>query len=114
MPSFCSNNTTHVEQPDLFSCDFPSTKELTVLSYGAGQESTWLLYKTILDKDFRRRFAPGRFVVIGSDTGDKHDDSRPLTALTIGRELIVRNRRFTCKRWPFGEGGGELVLNFNL
>jgi hypothetical protein len=54
MPSFFSNNTTHVEQPDLFSFDFPSTKELTVLSYGAGQESTWLLYKTILDKDSRQ------------------------------------------------------------
>jgi hypothetical protein len=60
------------QQPDLFSCEFASTKALTVLSYGAGQESTWLLYQSALSAEFRSRFAPGRLLVLGSDTSDEH------------------------------------------
>ncbi|MEY2605741.1 MAG: hypothetical protein QOH31_3557 [Verrucomicrobiota bacterium] len=63
------------QQPDLFPCECASTKALTVLSYGAGQESTWLLYQCALSKEFKRRFAPGRLLVLGSDTGDEHDET---------------------------------------
>ena len=63
------------QQPDLFPCGATSSKELTVLSYGAGQESTWLLYKSTLSREFRNRFAPGRLLVLGSDTGDEHPDT---------------------------------------
>lgn len=62
-------------QFELLDSSFRSTKELTILSYGAGQESTWLLYKLALGPVFRKRFAPGRLVVIGSDTGDEHDET---------------------------------------
>jgi 3'-phosphoadenosine 5'-phosphosulfate sulfotransferase (PAPS reductase)/FAD synthetase len=46
--------------------------DLTVLSYGMGQDSTALFLKYIYDRDFRRKYAPGDFVVAASDTGDEH------------------------------------------
>lgn len=46
--------------------------ELTVLSYGSGQDSTAMLYMYAYDKEFRERYAPGRFLVVHSDTGDEH------------------------------------------
>lgn len=45
---------------------------LTVLSLGAGQDSTYLFYRYIYDPKFRRKYAPGDFIVIMSDTGDEH------------------------------------------
>lgn len=44
----------------------------TVLSFGAGQDSTALLYKYAFDKDFRKKYVTGDFMVIFSDTGDEH------------------------------------------
>lgn len=46
--------------------------ELTVLSFGAGQDSTTILYLLIYNEDFRRMYAPGRLIVIFSDTMDEH------------------------------------------
>ena len=46
--------------------------KLTVLSFGAGQDSTAILYKYIYDADFRVKYAPEDFLVIMSDTGDEH------------------------------------------
>jgi 3'-phosphoadenosine 5'-phosphosulfate sulfotransferase (PAPS reductase)/FAD synthetase len=43
--------------------------ELSVLAFGAGQDSTALLYKYIYDAEFRRRYAPRRFLVIFCETG---------------------------------------------
>lgn len=50
-----------------------SGPKLTVLSYGAGQESTALLQSYIYDREFRSHFAPNDFVVVFSDTGDEHE-----------------------------------------
>jgi hypothetical protein len=49
--------------------------ELTVLSFGGGQDSTAILYKLIFDSTFRQRYAPGRLVVVFSDTGNEHADT---------------------------------------
>lgn len=46
--------------------------ELTVLSFGGGQDSTAILLKMIYDADFRRQYAPANLVVVMSDTGDEH------------------------------------------
>ncbi len=54
---------------------FEDKGALTVLSFGAGQDSTWLLYKFALDPEFRALHAPGRLVVVGSDTGDEHPET---------------------------------------
>lgn len=45
---------------------------LTILSYGAGQDSTAILLKLIHDQEFRSRYAPGELMVIMSDTGNEH------------------------------------------
>lgn len=46
--------------------------ELTLLSYGAGQDSWALLLAYVFDEEFRKQYAPGRFVVAMSDTGAEH------------------------------------------
>ena len=46
--------------------------ELTILSYGAGQDSTALRDLYVFDKAFRKKYAPGRMMMICSDTGDEH------------------------------------------
>lgn len=46
--------------------------DLTVLSYGAGQDSTALLLLYVNDPEFRKTYAPGKFVVVMADTGDEH------------------------------------------
>jgi len=47
-------------------------KRFVVLSFGAGQDSTAILYKLIYDEDFRAAYAPDGFIVIMSDTGNEH------------------------------------------
>ncbi|QHT70783.1 hypothetical protein GXP67_31115 [Rhodocytophaga rosea] len=51
---------------------FNEYAEITVLSFGGGQDSTCILYKIIYDPAFRARFVRGHLVVIMSDTGDEH------------------------------------------
>jgi len=62
-------------QLEMLDVEFASNKNVTVISYGGGQESTWIVYKCAMDPEFRRKLAPGRLVVIGSDTGDEHDET---------------------------------------
>lgn len=47
--------------------------ELTVLSFGGGQDSTYILYKIIRDPAYRAEFVKGRLLVLMSDTGNEHD-----------------------------------------
>ena len=46
--------------------------QLTVLSFGGGQDSTAILYMYIKDQVFKHTYAPGDFLVVMSDTGDEH------------------------------------------
>lgn len=57
---------------DLFA---PVGNQLTVLSYGAGQESSVLLEMYLDDPAFRAKYAPGDFLVVMSDTGDEFDQT---------------------------------------
>lgn len=45
---------------------------LTVLSFGGGQDSTTILYKIILDPEFKSKYVQGHLIVLMSDTGDEH------------------------------------------
>lgn len=45
---------------------------ITILSFGAGQDSTAILYKLVLDKTFREQYVIGKLVVLMSDTGNEH------------------------------------------
>lgn len=47
--------------------------ELTVLSYGGGQDSKAILALLVNDKKMRAKYAPDKLVVVMSDTGDEHD-----------------------------------------
>lgn len=49
--------------------------KLRLLSFGAGQESTCLLYKYVYDADYRRQFPAERFVVACADTGAEHPET---------------------------------------
>lgn len=49
--------------------------ELTVLSFGGGQDSTALLYLYAYDREFRAKYAPGDFLVVMAETGDEHDQT---------------------------------------
>ena len=62
-----------MEQVDLFSSREKTT--LTVLSYGAGQDSKAILVRLIHDKEFRKKYAPGDLLVVISATGDEHDET---------------------------------------
>lgn len=53
----------------------PADPHLTVLSFGAGQDSTAMLYLYVHDKAWRARWAPHRFLVVFSDTGDEHPET---------------------------------------
>ncbi|GGA92598.1 hypothetical protein [Puia dinghuensis] len=46
---------------------------ITILSFGAGQDSTTILYRIVRDPVFRKAYVKGKLVVIMSDTGDEHD-----------------------------------------
>jgi 3'-phosphoadenosine 5'-phosphosulfate sulfotransferase (PAPS reductase)/FAD synthetase len=46
--------------------------ELTVLSFGGGQDSTAILYLLIYSTAFRTHYASGKLIVIFSDTMDEH------------------------------------------
>mgnify|MGYP003633536078 CR=1 FL=1 len=45
---------------------------ITVLSYGAGQDSHTILTKLLTDDSYRAQYAPGELIVIMSDTGNEH------------------------------------------
>lgn len=48
---------------------------VTVLSLGAGQDSSALLELYINDPAFRLKYAPGKFLVVMSDTGNEFDET---------------------------------------
>jgi hypothetical protein len=55
--------------------DPDTTQPLTVLSFGGGQDSTAILYKLAFDTEFRKRYAPGRLLVLMADTRDEHPET---------------------------------------
>ena len=48
---------------------------LTVLSYGAGQDSWAILCKLAFDKTFRAKYAPDQLVVVCADTRNEHAET---------------------------------------
>jgi 3'-phosphoadenosine 5'-phosphosulfate sulfotransferase (PAPS reductase)/FAD synthetase len=46
--------------------------KLTVLSFGAGQDSTAILYRLIYEPFFKKTYAPGDLIVVMADTGNEH------------------------------------------
>lgn len=46
--------------------------KLTVVSFGAGQDTIYFVWRLIVDIEFRKRHIPGDFIIVGSDTGAEH------------------------------------------
>lgn len=53
----------------------PNETPLTVLSYGAGQDSACILFKIIHDEKFRKKYVSGKFIVVMADTGNEHPET---------------------------------------
>ncbi len=62
-------------QSRLFSAGQREPEPITVLSLGAGQESTALALMMLRDAEFRKRWATGRYLCLMSDTGDEHPET---------------------------------------
>lgn len=83
-------------------------QRLTLLSYGAGQDSTCMLYLYIHSKKFREQYAPGRFLVIMADPGDEHDHTYEHVEFTkelcnkhgIEFVFITNDMGYHPKSWP--------------
>lgn len=58
---------------DIQLIQLPAGEELTVFSFGGGQDSFAILYRLVYDPLFRLKYAPGKLLVVMSDTGDEHD-----------------------------------------
>lgn len=48
------------------------TRELTLFSFGGGQDSWAILLMLIFEKEFRKKYAPNRLLIKMSDTGWEH------------------------------------------
>lgn len=46
---------------------------LTVLSNGAGQDTTYLIHRLLHDQDFYNKHVIGKLLIVGSNTGNEHD-----------------------------------------
>lgn len=46
-------------------------KNITILSFGAGQGSIAILYKIVLDKAFRDQYVKGKLIVLMADRGNE-------------------------------------------
>lgn len=52
-----------------------TTHNLTMLSFGGGQDSTAILYKLIYDDQFRSTYAPDKLIVVMADTRNEHEET---------------------------------------
>lgn len=50
-------------------------EEITLLSFGGGQDSTAILLKIIHDPSFKSSYVKGRLVVIMADTKNEHPET---------------------------------------
>ncbi len=73
------NKQFKVQQKILDEIDFASLKnplpekhQLTVLSFGGGQDSTTILHLLVEEPAFRKKYAPNDLLLIMSDTGNEH------------------------------------------
>ena len=75
-----------MKQTDFKSIFEPEqTDELTLFSFGGGQDSWAILLKFIHDQEFRVRYAPKNLLVLMSDTGWEHPKTYLFTAKAMER-----------------------------
>lgn len=104
-----ANSTALDDQDDLFDeRQIAFEDRVNVLSFGAGQESLAILYLYAFDSEFRRKYAPGKFMVMMSDTGDEHPSTYQTVEATqrfceeqnIEFHFLTNDKGFHSKSWP--------------
>jgi len=106
------NTGIEIEQGSLFE---PAEMEqqktaLTLLCYGAGQDSTAILYKIMNDPDYRAKYVEGHLLVVMCDTGAEHPKTYQHIKRTkvlcekhdIEFHFITGNMGFSSKGWERG------------
>lgn len=79
--------------------------QLTVLSYGGGQDSTALLYKLVFDIQFRKTYAPNDLLVVFCNTGNEHKETYEhveeikIFCKKYGVEFVEVEKRFHGTGW---------------
>jgi hypothetical protein len=80
---------------------------LAILSHGLGQDSSALGYMLVHEPALRERYAPGRLIVLSSDTGNEHAEfyenmryqERFFAGAGIPFELITADRGYHAEKW---------------
>ena len=75
MKKCISTTSLHGEQTYLELYFEALYSDLTILSFGGGQDSSTILFKLVFDADFRSRYAPGRLLVLMADTHNEHPET---------------------------------------
>jgi 3'-phosphoadenosine 5'-phosphosulfate sulfotransferase (PAPS reductase)/FAD synthetase len=86
----------------------PALPPLTCLSFGGGQDSSALYYLYIHDEAYRRRFVPGDYLFLMSDTGDEHPRTyvhvREIERLSYRKGIrfrfITKDQGLHVPSWP--------------
>ena len=83
-------------------------RELTILSFGAGQDSTAILYKIVYDVDFRKEYVKGKLMVVFANTqNEKRATYEHLVEVmefckSNGIEFITVGEKFRTGDWRKG------------
>lgn len=83
--------------------------ELTVLSYGSGQDSTAILLKAIFDPSFKSKFIRGKLIVVMADTKNEHDHTYDyffkIKKLCLNNKIpcfLIDPKNYAPKSWSNG------------
>lgn len=82
--------------------------KLTVVSFGAGQDTIYFVWRLIIDLEFRKRHIPNDFIIVGSDTGAEHPHTyeaiKAVELLALENQVpfywITPQMGFHPKTWP--------------
>lgn len=90
-----------------------NTTKLTLFSFGGGQDSWAILLMFIFNREFRKRYAPGKLLVIMSDTGWEHP--RTYLFLSKARNLCLKHNIefYVIERWMGYHGRTWQTLTHN-
>jgi hypothetical protein len=87
--------------------------QLTMFSFGGGQDSWCILYKLIYDNDFRQKYAPNDLVIAMSDTGNEFPYTYKYLreAMAIAKEKGIHFQFITSDQGYHTEGWPNLKYN---
>jgi len=92
----------------------PKKQQLTVLSFGGGQDSTAILYEIIYNPQFKQRYVKGDLLVIFADTGNEHEETYAHVAkvMKLCRDNDIDFQFLTPKEWASESWSGGIISKF--